>query len=127
MGRRCSLWYWGVAKGEGGQSFAMPPRSQERWKEAIGKVSRAQCDMYMYIYIYIIYTPNLGPRITLPGRGREQGCFRGSTKGARRRSEGAISEHGGAPREHGGAPREHEGALGEHWGSREGARGSAGA
>ena len=56
------------------------------------------------LYIYIIYTPNLGSRITLPGRGREQGCFRGSTKGAmsehRGTTEGARGSTGGAEREH---------------------------
>jgi len=40
------------------------------------------------IYIYIIYTPNLGLGITLPGREREQGRFRGSREGARGSSEG---------------------------------------
>jgi len=35
------------------------------------------------IYIYIIYTPNLGFPIAVPGREREQGRFRGSTEGAR--------------------------------------------
>lgn len=60
-----------------------------------------------YIYIYIIYTPNLGLRIALPGQAREQGRFRGSREGARGSTKGA----GGSS---GGAPREQEGAL---WGS----------
>ena len=33
--------------------------------------------------MYIIYTPNLGLEIAVPGREREQGRFRGSTEGAR--------------------------------------------
>ena len=45
----------------------------------------------IYIYIYIIYTPNLGLRIAIPGREREQGRFKGST-------EGALREHRGAAR-----------------------------
>ena len=53
-----------------------------------------------YIYIYIIYNPNLGSGVAVSVREREQGRFRGSTKGARG--------------EHGGAPREQEGAI---WGS----------
>ena len=32
---------------------------------------------------YIIYTPNLGLEIAVPGREREQGRFRGSIEGAR--------------------------------------------
>ena len=52
-------------------------------------------------YIYIISSPNLGFEIAIPGREREQGRFRGSTEGARGRSEGASREHkgGGALRE----------------------------
>ena len=42
---------------------------------------------YIYIYMYIIYTPNLGSEIALPGREREQGRFRGSTEGAKGRNE----------------------------------------
>ena len=34
------------------------------------------------IYMYIIYTPNLGLEIAVPGREREQGRFRRSTKGS---------------------------------------------
>jgi len=56
------------------------------------------------IYIYIIYTPNLGSGIALPGREREQSRCRGST-------EGALGEHGGS--------------TGGVQGSAEGARGSA--
>lgn len=38
-----------------------------------------------YIYLlYIIYTPNLGLEMTVPGQGREQGRFRGSTEGVYR-------------------------------------------
>ena len=44
------------------------------------------------IYIYIIYTPNLGLRVAVFIREREQGRFRGSTKEARRRSKGALRE-----------------------------------
>ena len=39
----------------------------------------------------------------MPGRGREQSRFRGSTEGARGRSKGALREHEGASREHGRA------------------------
>ncbi len=46
-------------------------------------------DNFIYIYICIIYTPNLGLQIAVSVREREQGRFRGSTEGARRRSEGA--------------------------------------
>ena len=49
----------------------------------------------IYIYIYIIYTPNLGFVITVPGREREQGRFKGSTEGVRRRSKGALREYKG--------------------------------
>ena len=59
----------------------------------------------IYIYIYIIYTPNLGSEVALPGREREHGRFRGST-------EGAISEHGGALREQIGSTRQCRGAVG---------------
>ena len=73
------------------------------------------------IYIFIIYTPNLGLRITAFVREREQGRFRGSSKEARGRSEGASKEHGGAPKEHGGAPGEQRGVIREYkavlWGS----------
>ena len=48
------------------------------------------------ITIYIIYTPNLGLRIAIPGREREQGRFRGSTGQARRRSRGARESGEGA-------------------------------
>ena len=41
------------------------------------------------VYIYIIYTPNLGLKIAILVREREQGRFRGSIEGA-----------GGAAREH---------------------------
>ena len=55
-------------------------------------------------YIYVIYARNLGLQITLPGREREQGRFRGST--------------GGAPREHGGATEGVRGSSdGALWGS----------
>ncbi len=55
------------------------------------------------IYIYIIYTPNLGFVIAIPGREREQGRFRGS-------SEGASREHGRAAREQRGAQQERRGS-----------------
>ena len=38
----------------------------------------------LYIYIYIMYTPNLGFGIAVPGQEREQGRFKGSTEGAPR-------------------------------------------
>ncbi len=46
------------------------------------------------IYIYIIYTPNLGLRITVFDREREQGRFRGSSEGAKGSSEGARGSTG---------------------------------
>ena len=51
------------------------------------------------MYIYIIYTPNLGSRITLFDREREQGRFRGSTGGAlgrSKRAKGAQQESKGS-------------------------------
>ena len=39
--------------------------------------------------ICIIYTPNLGLGITVPGREREQGRFRGSREGAGREQGGS--------------------------------------
>ncbi len=57
-------------------------------------------------YIYIIYTPNLGFEIAVPGREREQGRFRGSSEGARGSIEGAGGSIEGALREQGGALRE---------------------
>ena len=39
------------------------------------------------ITIYIIYTPNLGLEITVPGWKREQGRFRESSEGARGSNE----------------------------------------
>ena len=50
----------------------------------------------LLIYIYIIYTPNLGFEITIPGREREQGRFRGSSEGARGSTEGAKGSTEGA-------------------------------
>ena len=64
------------------------------------------------IYIYIIYTPNLGLEIAVPGREREQGRFRGSIEGARGSREGARGSREGAR----GSKGEHRGAL---WGSAE--------
>ena len=68
------------------------------------------CETREY-YIYIIYTPNLGLEIAVPGREREQGRFRESTEGARGRSGGVSREHEGASREHGGASTEHGESL----------------
>ena len=48
-------------------------------------------------YIYIIYTPNLGLEIVVPGQEREQGRFRGSNKGVRgsnKRAEGSTKRLG---------------------------------
>ena len=47
-------------------------------------------------YIYIIYTPNLGSGIAVLVQEREQGRFRGSSKGVRGRSKGALREHWGS-------------------------------
>ena len=47
-------------------------------------------------YIYIIYTPNLGLKIAVLGREREQGRFKGSTEGARGSIEGARGSNKGA-------------------------------
>ena len=46
--------------------------------------------LVFYIYMYIILPPNLGLRITVPGREREPGRFRGSTEGVKSR-QGRIS------------------------------------
>ena len=48
------------------------------------------------LYIYIIYTPNLGLEIAVPGRESEQGRFRGSTEGAGGSTEGAGGSNEGA-------------------------------
>ena len=47
-------------------------------------------------YIYIIYTPNLGLRIAVSVREKEQGRFKGITEGAR----GSKGEQEGASRKH---------------------------
>lgn len=44
------------------------------------------------IYIFIIYTPNLGLAITILGREREQGHFKGSTEEVRWHSKEAARE-----------------------------------
>ena len=76
------------------------------------------------VYIYIIYTPNLGFEIAVLDQEREQGRFRGSSKGAVREQGGALEGAGGAQREHrgstGGAPGEHRGSKGEHYGAVQG-------
>ena len=46
--------------------------------------------------LYIIYTPNLGLGIALPGREREQGRFGGSIEGAQVSIEGAQGSSEGA-------------------------------
>lgn len=61
--------------------------------------------------IYIIYTPSLGLPITLPGREREQGRFRGSSEGARGSIEGARGSTVGARGSAEGAEREHYRAV----------------
>lgn len=53
--------------------------------------------------VYVINTSNLGLDITVLGREREQGRFRGKIEGVRESSEGA----GGSTREHRGSRREH--------------------
>ena len=53
----------------------------------------------IYKYIYIIYTPNLGLKIAVFDREREQDRFKESTKGAKGRSGGARREHKGSTRE----------------------------
>jgi len=70
---------------------------------------------FLHAYIYIIYTPNLGFEIAVPGREREQGRSRGSTKGARGRSEGVG----------GRAAREQRGSMREHYGAVQGAAGGS--
>ena len=64
------------------------------------------------IYICIIYTPNLGLAITFPGREKEQGRFRGSTKRARGSIEGAQESIEGARGSTGGALRRSKRAKG---------------
>ena len=44
--------------------------------------------------IYIIYTPNLGYEITVPGREKEQGRFRGSIEGAKKERYRAVQGRG---------------------------------
>ena len=39
-------------------------------------------DRYIYTHIYLVSSPNLGFEITVSVREREQGRFRGSSKGA---------------------------------------------
>jgi hypothetical protein len=48
------------------------------------------------VYIYIIYTPNLGLGIAVPGREREQGRFKESTEAARESIERVRGSTGGA-------------------------------
>jgi hypothetical protein len=62
--------------------------------------------------ICIIYTPNLGLGITVFDQERKQGRLRGSSKGARGRSTGAVREHGGAEGEQRESIREHRGSRG---------------
>ena len=50
--------------------------------------------MFPLRYIYLVHTPKLGFVIVVPGRKREQGCFRVSSNGARGRSEGAEKSNG---------------------------------
>ena len=52
--------------------------------------------LYIGVYIYIIYTPNLGLRITTFDREREQGRFRGSSEGARESNGRATGEQRGS-------------------------------
>ena len=60
----------------------------------------SRVDLGSGTYIYIIYTPNLGLAIAIPGREREQGRFRGSSEGAGGSIGGARGSTEGAPREH---------------------------
>ena len=53
-------------------------------------------EMMKSVCVYITYTPNLGLRITVFYREREQGCFRGSNKGARGSSGRARASTKGA-------------------------------
>ena len=50
--------------------------------EGKGRVELFSRCLYIYIYIYIIYTPNLGCRIALPGPEKDKGRFGGSSEGA---------------------------------------------
>ena len=77
----------------------------------------------MGVSFYEDPTPNLGLGIAVSVREREQGRFRGSNEGARRRSEGAGGSNegargrsegaGGSSEGAGGAPGEHRGAARE--------------
>jgi len=75
-----------------------------RWSASISRL-RWRGIGFGYWCLYIIYTPNLGLKIAILVREREQGRFRGSIEGA-----------GGAAREQEGAVREQEGALKEQRG-----------
>ena len=50
--------------------------------------------------LIIIYTPNLGLGIAISVREREQGCFRGSSKGARGSSGDVVGKQWGSVGEH---------------------------
>ena len=67
----------------------------------------------MGYYIYIIYTPNLGLEIAVPGQEREQGRFRGSSEGAKGSNEGAGGSTEGAGGSNEGARGSIEGASRE--------------
>ncbi len=72
------------------------------------------------LYIYIIYNPNLGLRIAVLGREREQGSFRGSIEGVGGSTEGARGSTEGARGSTEGVRGSTEGARG----STEGAKGT---
>ena len=73
---------------------------------------RSSVHIFTDIYIYIIYTPNLGLEIAIPGREREQGRFRGSSEGVRGSSEGARGSSEGARGSSEGARESIEGVWG---------------
>ena len=64
-----------------------------------------------HVYIYIIYIPNLGFVVAVSVWERKQGCFRGSSEGARGSNGGALRDDGRATGEHWRSKREHCGAA----------------
>ncbi len=64
-----------------------------KWRWCARKVGWCAASGYLYIYIHT----KLG--VAVPVRAREQGRFRGSTKGSKETTEGARGNTKGAPRE----------------------------
>ena len=67
--------------------------SVQCWNEVWPKNNDGLAESH-YVYIYIIYSPNLGLEIAVPGREREQSRFRGSREGAGGSKKGARRSKG---------------------------------